>query len=74
MVSFKESDEKYNTVAMAQQLDRRLQQLIRLGNSARQLDDSIAASPAFLERSDKEKRAELLDEGFDLGSKLPVGF
>eukprot|EP01119_Soliformovum_irregulare_P008276 TRINITY_DN21405_c0_g1_i1.p1 TRINITY_DN21405_c0_g1~~TRINITY_DN21405_c0_g1_i1.p1 ORF type:complete len:436 (-),score=94.88 TRINITY_DN21405_c0_g1_i1:62-1369(-) len=51
MVSFNEDPESYDTLSMAQSLDARIQKIISLGQKVRAMDETIACSTSYIQRT-----------------------
>jgi len=56
MVSFQENPESYDTKAMTTSLDSQIQKVIELGQKVRAVDEGIASSPHYLQRTSMHER------------------
>jgi COP9 signalosome complex subunit 3 len=56
MVSFQEDPEQYDTTKMTNHLDHQIQKVIGLGNKVRMIDEAIASSTQYLQRTTMHER------------------
>jgi len=57
MVSFSEDPEAYDTNKMTAQLDQQIQKVIDLGRKVRGMDESIASSSAYIQKTSVQERS-----------------
>lgn len=56
MVSFQEDPEQYDTKKMTSHLDSQIQKVIELGQKVRSIDESIASSPHYIQKTTVHER------------------
>lgn len=65
MVSFSDDPEKYDTSDMLNNLDNNIQKVMQLCKRTRHLDESIAASTLYLQKTSVHERGRLGEMGSD---------
>jgi len=74
MVSFQEDPEQYDTMKMTTHLDQQIQRVIGLGNKVRMLDEQIASSPQYIQRTTVHERSGRWNEFEDFeGAEKAIG-
>jgi COP9 signalosome complex subunit 3 len=74
-VSFQEDPENYDTKTMTTYLDRQVQKVIELGQKVRAIDETIASSPHYLQRTSVHERGRWgeFGEEFEGAEKVMSG-
>jgi len=70
MVSFSENPNQYDTVSTLSYLDNNIQQIVILHDTTKNLDETIAVSPQYIQKVVTSERSRfspmMADEGFDI--------